>query len=400
MRKISADVVFPVVTPPIENGVVIVDDDGKILSIGERKDFDDTSLEIYNGIICPGFINAHCHLELSYMKGKIQEGKGLVTFITDLVAFRKGFGLTLENEDRLGIIYDSIRMAEEEMRKNGICGVGDISNEDHSFLFKSRSEIRSHTFIECFGYYPQKANTYLEQSVALFLKARDLQLDASITPHASYSVTPELFSLLFSFSEHHLPLFSFHNQESDAENNFFRNGEGPFQKLFDHFGFPLSIFSPTGKNSIESVISYFPARYKTLFVHNTFSNADDIGMVTSQLPEAFFCFCPKANLYIENKLPDFSLFKKFNNRICLGTDSLASNTALSILEEIKTIQQHDPSIGTAELIQWATLNGAAFFGWNDQFGSIEAGKSPGLNLLTDILPGTKLSEHSTVQKLI
>ncbi len=397
MRKISANVVFPVSSPPIKNGVVIVDANGKILSIDHQHNFKKSTLEIYDGILCPGFINAHCHLELSYMENKIPQRKGLPEFIINLIEYRKAFSLTNETEN---LIYEKIENAEKEMWENGIVAVGDISNDAYSFKVKSKSLMRTHTFIECFGFYPDQAEVYFKKSLELLNQAQQQNLTASITPHAPYSVPPELFKLIFSYNGNQSSLYSYHNQESEAENIFFKNGIGEFVKVFDHFNLPLSLFDPTGKNSLQSVIDYFPQNKKTLFVHNIFSNAGDIAAIASQCPESYFCLCPRANKYIENALPDFSHFRSFTNRICIGTDSLASNDQLSVLEEMKTIQAADHSISTEELLRWATLNGARFFDWHDQLGALEIGKAPGLNLITGISPLFHLTSQSAVKKIV
>jgi cytosine/adenosine deaminase-related metal-dependent hydrolase len=258
----------------------------------------------------------------------------------------------------------------------------------------------THTFIECFGFYPDHAEVYFKKSLELLNQALQQNLSASITPHAPYSVPPELFNLIFSYNVNQLLIYSYHNQESEAENNFFISGSGEFLRVFNHFNVPLSLFEATGKNSLHSVIDYFPSDKKILFVHNTFSGAEDIAVINSQCPKSYFCFCPNANNYIEDRLPDFSLFRNFSDRICIGTDSLASNNHLSVLEEMKTIQAAEHSISTEELLQWATLNGAHFFGWNDQLGSIEKGKRPGLNHITNVSPSLQLTPQSGIRKIV
>ena len=390
MRKISADWIFPVSSPRVKNGVVVVDEQGKILDVTDRKNFDQNDLEVYEGIICPGFINAHCHLELSYMKGKISEKRGMIQFIMDVIDFRNGFTVSLE-EESLEIIYDSIRKAEAEMFENGIVAVGDISNDDYTFDFKSRSKLRYHTFVECFGFYPEKAENYFAHSRKIFEEAQKKNLNASITPHAPYSVPPELMKTIFSFKENQIAIFSYHNQESEAENEFFRKGTGDFVKLFEHFNLPLSIFHRTGKNSLESVLPYFPKNKKMLLVHNTVSTDGDFKIANSEYLQfaakgerLYFCTCPNANLYIEGRLPDYSIWKNYTNQICIGTDSYASNHQLSILEEMITIWKHVPEVSLDQLIQWSTLNGATFFDWDQNLGSIEKGKTPGLNLITSL----------------
>src|SRR4030095_54395 len=172
-----------------------------------------------------------------------------------------------------------------------------------------------------------------------------------------------------------------HNQESEEENKLFSGA----QSLFDSFYEKLNLPAPNFKNAASSLkahLKFFPEDVNVLFVHNTASSKDDINYAMNHHPDLYWCFCPNANLYIENKLPAFNNFLPYSFHNCLGTDSLASNNTLSILEEIKTIQRNDTSVSTDELIQWATKNGARFFGWEKELGSIKKGKVPGINLIT------------------
>ena len=399
MRKISADLIIPVSSAPLRNGVVAIDKDGTILSIEEGNDLKDVSIEKFSGIICPGFINAHCHLELSYMKGKIPEHTGIVQFLINLIEYRNQRNQNASGGILAEEINTAIRKAVAEMKTQGIAGVGDISNVNYSFHVKSSGDLLFHTFIESFGFDPLQAESYFQKALQLFQEARASGLSASITPHAPYSVTPELFRQIFSFKAYHPALFSYHNQESDAEAALFKSAQGDFMKLFHQFNLPEKTFLPTGKNSLHSVIDYFPPESRMLFVHNTTTDAADIELIISKLPESYFCFCPNANLYIENTLPSFPLFKSYPDRTCVGTDSYASNHQLSILHELITIQQFFPSIATAELIRWATLNGANFYYWNKRLGSLETGKKPGINLISPVGPAFELLKDSSVTKL-
>lgn len=119
------------------------------------------------------------------------------------------------------------------------------------------------------------------------------------------------------------------------------------------------------------------------------------------MENTFFVLCPNSNLYIENQLPPVSLFRGENLNICIGTDSLASNHSLSVLDELITIQKNFPEIGVDELLEWACLNGAKALKVDDKFGSFETGKNPGVNLITGIdFKTMKLTEKSKVKRLI
>ncbi len=391
MRRLSADIVFPGNTPAIPKGVVVCEDDGTILSVGERDNFNPDDLEIFEGILCPGFINAHCHLELSYMLGRVPEKKGLVQFIMDLLRIRN---------EKLEVVLAEIERADREMSKNGIVAVGDISNDDHSLATKADSDIYYHTFVEAYGFVPEDAQKYFDMATTVFNKARALNLSSSITPHAPYSVPPELFKLIYAFGENHPAIFSIHNQETADETQFFKDGTGGFQHLMESF-FKIDshLFHPTGKRSLESILPYLPTDKKMLLVHNTMTTAADIKQAKEHNPYFYWCTCPNANIYIENQLPDYTLFLKESNNVCVGTDSLASNHQLSVLEEIKTIQQHFPALKTETLIQWATINGAKFLGVDNKLGSLEAGKKPGVNLISNT-SGGNLGTSSIVKRLI
>jgi len=150
MRKISANYVFPISSVPIKNGVVIVDDAGKILAVDEAKNHDKASLEKHRGIITPGFVNTHCHLELSHMKGKVETGTSLIPFITKVVTMRN-----VAQEE----IDAAIEAGDREMYEGGIVAVGDISNKLDTKAIKEKSKIRYYSFVEMFDFL-QDANAH------------------------------------------------------------------------------------------------------------------------------------------------------------------------------------------------------------------------------------------------
>ena len=154
MRKIAANYIFPVSGPPLKNGIVEVDPSGKIINVIDTKGSlrETAGLEFYNGIITPGFVNAHCHLELSYMKNRIPEKCGLDQFV---------FHLTKIRNETSEYIHNAIENSHNEMIRNGIVAVGDISNTSDSFPIKLGSNIKYHTFLEIFGRKPGDADKIL-----------------------------------------------------------------------------------------------------------------------------------------------------------------------------------------------------------------------------------------------
>lgn len=387
MRKFTADYIFTLEGEVIPNGLVITDDSGKILSVTHSFYKDDVDVEHHEGVITPGFVNSHCHLELSHLKGKIEEGKGLINFIKDVLSLRK-----VSDPEVLKAMKD----ADKTMYENGIVAVGDISNVNISSEIKEQSKIKYHTFVEMVGFNPAKADEIFASALQLKNEFGD---NASITPHAPYTVSKQLLKKLRTYCKEEKNLISFHNQENDEENKLYRYKSGGFVQLYEDLGINLDHFVSMSKNTIQAIVPLFPENQRILLVHNTFTSLKDVYFVKRFSKQIYWCFCPKANLYIENRLPNFKFFKQTESLISLGTDSLASNTGLSILDEMKAIQEYDSSISFNELISWATINGAKFLGFDEELGSIKVGKTPGLNLITHF-ENYQITAQSTVKKII
>lgn len=391
MKSFQADYIFPVCTPPVKNGIVTVDDLGRIVSVSGQDDLterDTGPVEKLSGIICPGFINTHCHLELSHLKGKIEKGTGLINFIKNIQKYRN-----VEKAEML----EAALAADYEMYENGIVAVGDISNSGLTIPVKQQSKLYYHTFVEVFGFLPALAETIFKKALSLRNDFRPLC--CSITPHAPYSVSKELFKLIKKGCETGKNLISIHNQESEEENEFFRYKKGAFNNLYESFGIDISHFKPDNRSSLQSVMPFLTSEQQILLVHNTFTNLKDIDFVKQCDHKINWCFCPNANLYIENTVPKVELFIDQGFNITIGTDSLASNDGLSVLSEVLCLREKFPLISTASLIEWATLNGARYLGIDDERGTLEAGKTPGLNLLT-CLDGLNFTPETKVKRLV
>ncbi|WP_374949905.1 amidohydrolase family protein [Mucilaginibacter sp.] len=390
MKSFKADYVFPVYADPIKNGIVTIDDFGKILSVSDtpNPEYDQIPIETLSGIITPGFINTHCHVELSHLKDKVKPGGGLINFIQDIQSVR--------NADA-SEIRDAALQADQQMYDNGIVAVGDTANSNATVRLKEQSKLYYHTFVEIFGFLPDRADELFEKAEQLANEFRPQAV--SITAHAPYSVSKELFKLIKRYTDENKNLLSIHNQECEDENKFYRYKLGGFVDMYKHFGINIDYFRPQARNSLQSVIPLLSNRQKILMVHNTCTNLKDIYFIKRFDRKINWCFCPNANIYIEKRLPKVELFVNQGLNITLGTDSLASNSGLSILSEMQTIDQKFPSLGLETLLQWATRNGAEFLDIAETKGTIEPGKTPGLNLLTSV-DGTKLTPETKVRKLI
>jgi cytosine/adenosine deaminase-related metal-dependent hydrolase len=335
----------------------------------------------YAGLICPGFVNAHCHLELSHLKGLLPEKTGLVDFVTGVMQHRN---FTPEK------IQASIAAAEAEMRENGIVAVGDICNTDHTAAQKAQSPLDWYNFIEVSGFIPQLAPVRFEQARKVYEGFAGQQpataasatgsSRASITAHAPYSVSNELFALIDQFSAGRV--ISVHNQETPEEDAFFMSGISRFRQLYTLLGADISFFEHPGCSSLQYWLPRVANPAAVLLVHNTCTNGADIRfaqqVAAGRQQTLYWTLCPNANLYIEGRLPHVELLRQYQCAITLGTDSLASNWQLSILSELQTLRTHFTDIPLSELLQWATLNGAQALRMHDKLGSFEKGKQPGI----------------------
>ncbi|MBN2668366.1 MAG: amidohydrolase family protein [Bacteroidales bacterium] len=393
MKRIGANYIITNQGEPLKNAYLELEDDGTIIQIvhtnGELKEV--SGLSFYNGVLVPGFVNAHAHLELSHLKNLIETHKGLPHFIQKIRSLRS----QNETDDK------AMKQADKTMQVEGIVLVGDISNGPESIKTKSKSPIRYHTFVEVFGLDKYKAHDIFEKAENLVSSFQDAGLKAGIVPHAPYSVSEKLFELISGSSYEHNTTLSMHNQETASENQMFIDKTGELVDGLLSSGIKLDYFYPTGFNSLPSTLVQLPKCSKINLVHNTYTEQADIDKTKAYTQHAFWTLCPNANLYIENKLPNIDLLLQNDLKICIGTDSLASNERLSILNELKTIQNHYPEIPFATLIRWATLNGAEMLDESFKYGSFEKGKKPGINLIENFdFKNFKLNPESKVKVLL
>lgn len=376
-QKLKADKIFDGNTFQ-ENKVLLLEPDGTIAGLIAAEEAGD-DIKVYNGILTPGFINCHCHLELSHLKNVIPPHTGLIEFLCSVVT-KRGFPADF--------IQQEIEKAEKEMEEKGIVAVGDIGNTADTASIKSSSRIRWQNFVEVLSFTDAKAAENIDyyQQVATqmenALKNNATPHRTSLVPHAPYSISPQTFQRINQLTANQI--ISIHNQEHPAEDVLYQTGGGDYLKLFKIFGMDASPFPVTGKTSIRSVLPYFNKGQTILLVHNTCMTEPDISWANEYAAandiQLVYCICINANLYIENKCPPLDLFIKHNCRMVLGTDSYSSNWQLNMAKEIAAIQKHFPQLPVETVLQWATANGARALQWSDALGSFEKGKKPGVVL--------------------
>ena len=389
-RKFKADFLFTGENLLNGEDALITGENGEIKEIINVKDAGE-NIEILNGIISPGFVNAHCHIELSHLKNKIPERTGLVDFVFKVVSERH-----FEEKE----ILDSIANAENEMWQNGIVAVGDICNNSLSASQKKKRNLQYYNFIETSGWLPAIAKSRFEKSKVIYDEFLKNNFKVSIVPHAPYSVSENLWKEMIPYFKE--KTISIHNQESPDEDLFFLEGKGDFTKMYKMMNIDNSFYKARKIRSVESYFEKFSSAASVILVHNTFTKQEDLDFINQTKNKKqliSFCLCPNANLYIENTMPPVGLFTKNDVNIILGTDSLASNHQLSILEEIKTIAKNYPEIKTEPFLKWATMNGAQALQMNKELGSFEKGKKPGVVLIENV-EGGKINVESKIKRLL
>ena len=370
------------------NTVVVTTNDGTIVDLVPASEAGE-DCKLLDGILSPGFINAHCHLELSHLKGAIPTETGLSEFVKQIIPKRAA---------AQEIIDAAIEAAETEMYNNGIVAVGDICNTADTIAAKLKGKLAYYNFVEIYGLDPLLASQKMNEGLLLQAQYKAAHLKAVVVPHAPYSVPSALLQLLAEKYGSHT--VSMHNQETKAENNFFENKTGAFVDMYARVGVDLDFFTPTKTTSLQSVLPFLKNAAKTIWVHNSFTSVSDINAVQATSTDAYWCLCPSANQYIENTMPPVQLLREQHANIVVGTDSYASNWSLNMLDELKRIQTHNPQVPLAEMLTWITSNGARALQMEDKLGSIEIGKKPGLVLIENLSENGQLQAASISNKII
>ena len=352
MRRIASH--YTLYNGELERNIVVeVDDRGTITNILRCDAIDSmASVEFLPGILIPGMVNCHCHLELSYLKGAIAEGEGYGGFARSIGAVRNNF----TTEERIR----SARLADAQMWEEGVEAVADIANDDLVMEVKTQSKIEYHTLFEFFGLNNRDVEPHFDLA--------NRYPRSYVTPHSTYSVQDEPFRQICARNS---SLLSIHLLESDAEEGLY-HGRGSLHEWYQRMGWVcdfLKYESPAGR-----VAGCIDRKCRVLLVHNTRATAEDIATVESHTKNGTWVLCPESNRFISNDRPPVELLRKSGVAIAVGTDSLASARSLSMIENLRLLGNHP----LRELLTWATLNGAKALGIDGMKGSIEIGKRPGL----------------------
>lgn len=343
-----------------KNPIVEIDDDGVVISVEtDVANIDSIAgVEFYNGVLVPGLVNCHCHLEYSYVKGMIPPGSGLPEFIRSIIEIKSKGEIPQKDMAKAAEVWDAV------MAESGVVAVGDHNNNDYVYDVKRASKIKYVNFIELFDVDSQSAEKTFEQGLDRMRESSGYGFKSSVVPHANYTMSRDLMRLTggmteTSKGEKATGIVSVHLKESVV-----MGGEGETEAIYDCLS---------------------PERNKVLLVHSIYATREDIQRMKSKLGDKIsVVMCPKSNLYIENSMADVNMLLEEGIRVTLGTDSLSSNTELNMVAEMFTLQKHNPNLKMEQIVDFATRNGAQTLEIDSWAGTIEKGKRPGVVLIDGI----------------
>lgn len=371
MKCYSAAWILPITSPPLRDGAITVDDDDRIVDVGSRDamrrrypSVRETFFE--NGVILPGVINAHTHLELSVMKDHVADGLPFSEWAYRVITERTSF----DEPSTLS----ACRAAVGHLIACGTVGVGDIANHGNvSLPFLESSGLAAHVFHEVTGFPDTAAESTFDEFQRRWSGMPPSAISHSITPHALYSVSPRLLRLIDAHARQHRLRVSMHLAESIDEVTFLGNGTGPMKTMIKKLGRWDEAWKSPAKTPVAYAHSLRLLGSHVLAVHAVHVSDDDIELLRSQ--GVSVCLCPRSNRKIDvgGNAPVRKWIDAGIN-VCLGTDSLASNDDLNLWNEAKALRQREPSLSDQELLRIMTLNGATALGWEKRMGSIDIGK--------------------------
>ena len=359
MTRYRAAWVLPITSAPIRGGVVSIERD-LIAGVGA---FDGGAAEdLGNVAILPGLVNAHTHLELSWMRGRVAPCASLPAWAASLMALRRGV-----SNDPPEPIVDAIA----EARASGTCLVGDVTNTFATYDPLLDSELSAALFREVLGFSAPDPDALVEQVSGQIADLTPIAwLRPSIVPHAPYSVSPALLQAIARWSAGK-PL-SIHLGESAQEVEFLRDGTGEWRALLESLGAWDSSWTAPACGPVEYLDRLAMVNRDLLAVHGVqFTDAELSRLAAAG---ATLVACPRSNRWTGAGVPPIERFYASGVRVAIGTDSLASVDDLNLFAELAEVRRLAPGVAAARILESATLAGAEGLGFASELGSIEPGK--------------------------
>jgi aminodeoxyfutalosine deaminase len=358
-RMYRAAWVLPIDAPPIRNGWVAVDG-GLIRGIGAsgEEPFDHDAVAIL-----PALVNAHAHLELSWMRGRVEPGTAMPAWAARLIGAREAEGSAAGDAAR----REAIVAAIAEMRATGTGLVGDVGNTLEACEPLAAAGMSAVLFHELLGFRAADPIAQVEaaQRRIAAVPCGD-RVRPTVAPHAPYSVSPAFFRAIGAAAGDG-PL-SVHLGESAEEIRFLRDGSGAWRELLERLSAWTPEWTPPACGPVEYIERLGLLTPRLLAVHGVQFDADDLRRLTEA--DATLVTCPRSNRWTGAGEPPIGRFYASGVRVALGTDSLASVEDLSLFREMAAVRRLAPDVSARRILRSATLDGATALGFGDELGSL------------------------------
>jgi cytosine/adenosine deaminase-related metal-dependent hydrolase len=378
-RIVRADAILPGEERPFYDGALVIGDEGTILDVGRAEDIlprhAGADVERVEGALLPGLVNAHAHVELSALRGKVAGGHGFVPWLERMMGTRAA--------ERPEDDADAIEHAAADLEKLGTVAVGDVTNTLSAVGALARHHIGGIVFHEVFGLDREQALARLSAMSRDFAAHESAFSNSDLTyapsPHTVYTTHPDAVRAVLEATRARGVRTTVHLAEHPAERSFLLSGRGPFFDFANRMRFPAEQFPISRKGPIETAKDLGLLAPDVMLVHLTDIRAQELDLVAAS--GASVVLCPRSNLFIEVKLPPLIEMLKVGIVPALGTDSLASNLSLDLLAEAKALAERFPSVPKGILVRMATAAGAHALGRAD-LGRLTKGLRPGVLAVT------------------
>lgn len=332
--------------------------------------------------IMPGLVNAHTHLELSYLRDAVPPASAFVTWIRAVLA-KRGQG----PDPGSPLVLDAIERALVESAASGTAVLGDISNTLLTFAPLARSPLAAVLFYELIRFGAADSRGFVD---AAWRRIQGLQptdrVRVSLAAHAPYSVAPSVFlAIREAIGRDPLVPCSVHLSESAEESEFIRAGSGPWRQLLIELGAWDPTWVAPGVTPVQFLDDNGFLDDRVLAVHGVQMAPADLARLAAR--GTTLVTCPRSNRYTGAGAPPVEAFYASGVRIAIGTDSLASAPDLNVFAELAALRALAPRVPAAQLLASATLEGARALGFGRDYGTIQPGKCARL-LAIDVPAGT------------
>lgn len=363
--RFKARWIFPVTSPPLGNGILEVQR-GQITAIHDRDD--PNAIDLGNVALIPGLVNAHTHLEFSDLLQPVLPAQPFTAWIRSLVAVRRGR------------VPDAatIQCGLQECFKTGTSCVGDIATQDWPVDSYRHSSLNTVVFREILGLRKERTAEQFEVARNWLHAANgsDPKITRGLSPHAPYSVHPELYQQLIDLAARHGAPVAVHLAETRSELEFLAHGTGEFVGLLQQFGAWDEAAIPRGSRPLD-YLRPLAKLQRSLVIHGNYLSEEELQFLR-ETPAISVIYCPRTHAFFAHSAHPWLKMLEMGIPVAIGTDSRGSNPDLGVWEELRFLSQGFPQVSPSQLLELGTLAGAKALGVDSHFGSLEPGKQAAL----------------------